>query len=131
MVNFRKIITICIFIFCCNNIFAQDTISEPSQWSQALYRLFRTQNMWTFLELDTVNGRIWQVHYSLDDNGAVVELDTQNRAVGKERIPGRFTLYPTTNIYNFILHDQIDGKSWQVQWNYDVEKRFVVPIGGD
>tara|TARA_B110000902_G_scaffold202997_1_gene230645 strand:- start:316 stop:900 length:585 start_codon:yes stop_codon:yes gene_type:complete len=36
---------------------------------------------------------------------------------------GRFFLYPTTNIYNFILLDQIDGRTWQVQWNIDKDKR--------
>ncbi|HEV3218228.1 MAG TPA: hypothetical protein VGZ48_00545 [Candidatus Acidoferrales bacterium] len=43
--------------------------------------------------------------------------------------PGRFTLYPTENIYNFLLLDQIDGRVWQVQWNWDSPaKRFVLPI---
>ena len=43
---------------------------------------------------------------------------------------GRFFLYPTKNIYNFILLDQIDGRTWQVQWSYDENKRIIVPIGG-
>ena len=129
MAKFGKIIIILILAFCCNNIFAQDAISEPSQWSQAPYRLFRTRNVWTFLQLDTINGRVWQVHYSLDDDGEIVVLDNQDRASGKERIPGRFTLYPTSNMYNFILHDQIDGISWQVQWSFNRNNRFVIPIG--
>ena len=36
---------------------------------------------------------------------------------------GRFFLYPTQNMYNFILLDQIDGRTWQVQWNIDKDKR--------
>ena len=41
---------------------------------------------------------------------------------------GRFELYSTQNIYNFILLDRIDGKVWQVQWPFDEENRAVVPI---
>ena len=38
---------------------------------------------------------------------------------------GRFKLYPTDNMYNFILQDVIDGYSYQVQWNNDEDKRFI------
>ena len=38
---------------------------------------------------------------------------------------GRFKLYPTDNTYNFIMVDVIDGRTWQVQWNTDENKRLV------
>ena len=38
---------------------------------------------------------------------------------------GRYKLYPTQNMYNFIMQDVISGKSYQVQWNTDESKRFV------
>ena len=38
---------------------------------------------------------------------------------------GRYKLYPTDNMYNFILQDVINGSSYQVQWNNDEDKRFV------
>ena len=38
---------------------------------------------------------------------------------------GRFKLYPTDNSYNFIMVDVIDGRTWQVQWNIDDDKRIV------
>jgi len=38
---------------------------------------------------------------------------------------GRFKLYPTGNMYNFIMVDVIDGRTWQVQWNIDKDKRIV------
>lgn len=41
---------------------------------------------------------------------------------------GRFTLYPTKNMYNFILLDQKDGKIWQVQWSVEEENRVVIPM---
>ena len=39
---------------------------------------------------------------------------------------GRFKLYPTDNTYNFIMVDVIDGRTWQVQWNIDKDKRLVL-----
>lgn len=38
---------------------------------------------------------------------------------------GRFKLYPTGNMYNFLMVDVIDGRTWQVQWNIDEDKRLV------
>lgn len=41
---------------------------------------------------------------------------------------GRFFLYPTSNMYNFILLDQIDGRTWQVQWSTEEKNRMVLGI---
>ena len=41
---------------------------------------------------------------------------------------GRFKLYPTENTYNFIMVDVIDGRTWQVQWNIDYDKRLCIRI---
>lgn len=41
---------------------------------------------------------------------------------------GRFFLYPTTNNYNFILIDQIDGRTCQVQWSIEEKDRMVIRI---
>ena len=41
---------------------------------------------------------------------------------------GRFKLYPTDNMYNFIMLDVINGDTYQVQWNIDIDKRMVFPI---
>ena len=38
---------------------------------------------------------------------------------------GRFKLYATDNIYNFIMVDTINGETYQVQWNIDKNKRIV------
>ena len=39
---------------------------------------------------------------------------------------GRFKLYPTANMYNFIMVDVINGRNWQVQWSNTENKRLVV-----
>lgn len=73
--------------------------------------------------------KIWQIQYDVSGNnrGGVV-LNDKDLAEDKEKIPGRFTLYPTQNMWTFILLDQIDGSSWQVQWAMEKENRFVIPI---
>ena len=39
---------------------------------------------------------------------------------------GRFKLYPTGNMYNYIMVDVIDGRTWQVQWSNSENKRLVI-----
>ena len=93
-----------------------------------IYKLFPTQNYWTFIKLDTRNGKMWQVHFSISNEGYEGELVLNPNSLvwtEEEQINGRFTLYSTNNIYNFILLDQINGKTYQVQWNNDKDKRFV------
>lgn len=96
-----------------------------------IYKLFPTQNYWTFIKLDTRNGKMWQVHFTISNDGYQGELILNPNSLvwtEEEMINGRFTLYPTNNIYNFILLDQINGKAYQVQWNSDKDKRFVSRI---
>lgn len=93
------------------------------------YKLFPTENIWTFLKLDTRNGKIWQVQYSINDNYRG-EVNLNEKALVSTDVAenGRFTLYPTKNMYNFILLDQIDGKMWQVQWSVDEENKMIIPM---
>lgn len=95
------------------------------------YKLFQTQNIWTFIKLDTQTGQMWQIQYSVDGEEKRFEYDLNSQilvADGGEQINGRFELYPTKNIYNFVLLDQISGQCWQVQWSFDNDKRMVLPI---
>lgn len=93
------------------------------------YKMFPTENIWTLLKLDTRNGKIWQVQYSVDNNyrGEVV-LNDKTLISDDVAENGRFTLYPTKNMYNFILLDQIDGRIWQVQWSIEDENRGMIPM---
>ena len=95
----------------------------------ARYELYSTQNIWTFLKLDTRTGRIWQVQYSLEEGkrGEWI-LNAQSLTQNSEGKNRRFQLYPTSNIFNFILLDHSNGKTYQVQWSQKEELRMVVPI---
>ena len=90
------------------------------------YQLFPTENPWALLKLNTVNGIVSQLHYSISDNfEGELFINSYSLLYDREEIIGRFTLYPTQNTYNFILLDQIDGRTWKVQWNNDIDKRFM------
>ncbi len=95
-----------------------------------IYELFETRNVWTFIKLDTRNGKMTQVHYALDSESyrGEVELNTKSLIKGEGK-PGRFTLYPTQNMFNFILLDKVSGSTYQVQWSMKEDTRMVVPIG--
>lgn len=130
----KKIILYLIFSLSTITLMAQTeskpTENEIGQINNAVhYRLFPTQNMWTFIKLNTRNGQMWQVQYSMESVGRMVTYLNNLPLITEDKEENdRFTLYPTQNVYTFILLDQIDGKTWQVQWSLDLESRVVIPI---
>lgn len=122
-----------IFIITLTAITAHAQINNTSNTKQTVaspdynvnYRLFQTNNRWTFLKLDTRNGIITHVQYSTDNNQMQYPLNNVPLAEGEDAKAGRFYLYPTENTFNFILLDQIDGRVWQVQWNQDKDSRGI------
>jgi len=121
-----------LFILLAKISFAQITSEVPTQNistdSNVTFRLFSTKNMYTFINLNTRNGQMWQVQWDTKGNQIRTPLSLINLVSSEDEMNGRFFLYPTTNIYNFILIDQNDGRVWQVQWSADVENRMVIPI---
>jgi hypothetical protein len=121
-----------IFVLFTTISFAQSASEAPLQNistdSAVTYRLFSTRNMYTFIKLDTRNGKMWQVQWSTESKFRFENtLSDISQVTKDEEKNGRFFLYPTTNIYNFILLDQIDGRTWQVQWGKE-EDRAVIRI---
>lgn len=112
--------------------FAQSTSEVPIQNistdSTVVYRLFATRNMYIFIKLDTRNGKMWQVQWATESKYRFqTTLSDISRVNEDEEKNGRFFLYPTANIYNFVLLDQINGRAWQVQWGKEGD-RAVIPI---
>ena len=105
-----------------NRIAANTANAEP------IFKLYPTQNMWNFLKLDTRNGKISIVQFSIEDNEKQFEYELSNKALCENTAPGRFMLQPTENIYNFIMLDQVSGQTYQVQWSFEEDKRFIIPI---
>jgi hypothetical protein len=72
---------------------------------------------------------MWQVQFDVQGSNRLVTYLSFDRLISEENeINDRFTLYPTDNMYNFILLDQHDGRTWQVQWSTEPENRVVMPI---
>ena len=99
------------------------------QLRKPAFQLFETKNIWTFLKLNTVTGQIWQVQYSVEGSLYRFETELNSTILISETyddvVCGRFTLYATDNMYNFLLLDQIDGRCWQVQWSTKSSERGI------
>ncbi len=102
------------------------TVVVPTSTTTNNYVLYPTTNIYTFLKLDTRNGVIWQVQYSMDENEFECILNDRELVTNGE--PGQFALYPTTNNWTFILLDTKNGDTWHVQWNQDKSKRGIYHI---
>lgn len=128
--HFILVVAMLSFIVSCNNDETLNNKEDIPQYSNVTYELYPTTNMWNFIKLDTRNGKMRLVQFSINDDDKRFETVLNNKAlvsVDKE-VNGRFKLQPTQNIFTFILLDQIDGETWQVQWSFDEEKRLVIPI---
>ena len=123
------IITIFLITFSAHSQEKQSTTIQQKQVSEnTIYQLFPTPNMYTFIKLNTRNGKMWQVQWGNEAKYRFESiLSDISRTNYDEEKNGRFLLYSTTNTYNLILLDQIDGRTWQVQWG-DKENRMVLPI---
>lgn len=90
------------------------------------YKMFKTDNIYNLIKLDTATGRLWLVQYGMNNVDAMTtEIDDSSLLWSwEENRAGRFDLYPTNNKYNFILIDTETGDTWQVQWHISDDKRF-------
>jgi hypothetical protein len=132
----KKIFAILAFAMPIFIVSASPSLANPENIVKTIgegtrFKLYPTSNMWTFLKLDTRNGKIWQVQWSLDNkNRFEIILSSIPQVDKDEEANGRFVLYPTTNTYNFIMLDQVSGKTYQVQWSQELNNRWVLPIEG-
>jgi hypothetical protein len=94
----------------------------------AKFRLYPTTNRFTFLRLNTSTGFIDVVQYSTSDAANTMIYGLSKFALVLDGPVDRFTLYPTQNIWTFLLLDQVEGRTYQVQWSVEPEKRIVMQI---
>lgn len=91
------------------------------------YKLYQTDNIYTLLQLDTKTGKIDQVQWSLEsDNEGSITINNEDLSYGIGYGSGSFELYPTKNMYQFILIDKTNGRKWHVQWGIgDANSRWI------
>lgn len=76
------------------------------------YKLYTTDNLYTLLELDSKIGRIKQVQWSLDsDSEGTFTINNDDLSYGMGYGSDSFELYPTKNMYQFILIDKTEAES--------------------
>lgn len=80
------------------------------------YILHKTKNMWTYILLDQVTGKLWQCQYSVKGTEYIsswkintIELSNSEKNV--------FSIQPRTSMYQFYLTNDETGEMWQFQWS--------------
>jgi len=61
-----------------------------------------------------------------DDKEGSATLNDEDLSLGTGC--GTFELYPTKNIYQFLLLDKVTGRRWHVQWGFESSKRWIKRI---
>ncbi|MFV0378865.1 MAG: hypothetical protein ACK5JD_16365 [Mangrovibacterium sp.] len=93
------------------------------------FTLYPTHSNWSFLLLDQLSGKIWQVNWDTKPEKCTIFSLNNASLIEKQNIAGnRFTLYPTQNSWNFLLLDKIDGTIWQVYWSTKPGEGKIISI---
>ena len=88
------------------------------------FKLYPTENIYTFLKLDTATGKIDQLQWSLEsDNEGSVPINSDDLSLDSGC--GTFELYHTMNMYQFILLDKVSGRQWHIQWGMKSSQRWI------
>ena len=108
-------------------------IGDVTTYSTDSYKLYpMTNNRSNFLKLDTRTGELWSIQWSIEDSSRfewtinyrdLVRYDRDDNVLWpdpEEYVNGRFEIYPTQNIYNYLLLDKINGRVWQIQCGVNV-----------
>lgn len=108
-----------------------ELVSQANSSALPRYKLYKTENTYNLIKLDTATGKLWQVQYGMNKSSTRMEAvidDTSLLWPSESIVNGRYELYPTNNIYTFILLDTKYGYAYQVQWNTSPEDRFRIRI---
>lgn len=102
-----------------------EQIETDLSWKNR-FKMYQTENVHNLLHLDTKTGRIKQIQWTLDaENERSFNVNTEDLTHDARHGPGVFELYPTKNMYQFILLDKVNGRTWHVQWGLEDEHRWI------
>ena len=104
-----------------------DAIYNQVLSSNPRFKMYSTKHDYILLKLDTATGRVWMVQMGMSDKSTRREIAVDDSSPLYETdvaINGRFELYPTNNMYSYIMIDTYVGTTYQVQWHTESNKRF-------
>uniref|UniRef100_UPI0040271144 hypothetical protein n=1 Tax=Alloprevotella sp. TaxID=1872471 RepID=UPI0040271144 len=102
-------------------------ILDDSEQSQR-FELYPTQNSFNFLKLDKKTGKIYQVQWSLEGEKEF-SITLNGIDLSQFSTDGNcFKLYPTKNMWQFILLDGASGRAWHIQWGFEEKNRWIKRI---
>ena len=90
------------------------------------YKLYQTENTYNLLLLDTKTGMIDQLQWSLKkEQEGSMPINRNDLSLNGGYGSGTFELYPTKNMFQFILIDKTNGRTWHVQWGLKDSERWI------
>lgn len=93
------------------------------------YKMYKTENSFILLKLDTRTGKAWMTQFrSSSTSNVETSINYLSLEYEWNSWNGRFDMYPTNNMYKFIIVDTYTGKTYLLQWNTEYDRRFVEPI---
>jgi hypothetical protein len=101
-----------------NSVDQDSSVAKPSRDT-----IYRTENIWNSLLLDTKTGAVKQI-----SSNPPLSIEIVPPRVNENlSVEGRYKLYKTQNMWNFLLLDIYKGKVYQVQFSTE-EKQGWWPI---
>ncbi len=90
---------------------------EISRDKVGRFCLYKTQNMWTFIMLDTYIGKNWQVQYSTQDLNNLFCIPINKYELVSNNEKCIFSIQPLTSMYQYYLINDNTGDMWKFQWS--------------
>lgn len=88
------------------------------------YKIYPTENIYILIKLDCQTGKLDLIQWSLnskDEFSATLNDEDLSWVNGLNS----FELYPTKNMYQFILLDKASGRTWHVQWGTKSSENWI------
>ncbi len=98
-------------------IFDDALITSSNKKLSSRFKLHETQNMWTFILLDSYTGRLWQLQYTVDKDSIRGILIINEDELADENKKNIFYISPLTSMFQYYLTNDTTGEMWKFQWN--------------
>ncbi len=119
------------FSFCLTNNTAcaqgKNPVKQEIKSNDKLYELYPTKNIHNFIRLNTADGTMVLIQWSLKDKTEFIYPLNSEKLSYSNKV-GRFKLYETNNNWTFLLLDTVDGRVFHVQWSFEQNERMVKEI---